>query len=75
VTVTGRVVRAPFGFGAFVLEADDGARYALAGGAPELLEDGRRAAVRGELASDLAGVGMTGDPVLRVEGYTLLDDQ
>lgn len=72
-TLSGRVTKAPFGFGAFVFEADDGSRYALAGGDAALLTDGVRATVTGELATDLAGVGMTGDPVLRVESFTLAE--
>lgn len=68
----GRVVRAPFGFDLFLLEADDGRRFALAGGDDELRVDGRRVAVRGELVEDAVGIGMTGDPVLRVVEHRVL---
>lgn len=68
----GRVVRAPFGFDVFLLETDDGRRFALAGGAEELLVEGRRVAVRGELVEDAVGIGMSGDPVLRVRGHRVL---
>ncbi len=70
--VTGKVVQAPFGPGVYLLETDDGRRFALQGGDDALLTEGVAATVEGEVADDAVGIGMTGDPVLRVRGYELI---
>lgn len=72
-TFKGKIVEEPFGPGAFVLEADDGSRYALQGGDDGLLRAGQRVSVEGQVdGGGAVGIGMTGDPVLRVDSYTVL---
>ena len=66
----GKLVRADMGGGGWVLEADDGKRYQLAGDVPKELA-GRRVEVRGKTAESF-GFLMTGDPTLEVERITAL---
>ena len=66
----GKLVRADLGGGGWVLEADDGKRYQLAGNVPKEL-DGRRVEVRGKSVESF-GFLMTGDPTLEVERITAL---
>ena len=66
----GKLVRADLGGGGWILEADDGKRYQLAGDVPKGL-DGRRVEVRGK-AVESHGFLMTGDPTLEVEKITAL---
>lgn len=67
--VEGTVVSAPFGPGAWLLETEDGARYALLSQDEALLREGQRVIVAGALRDDAVGFGMTGDPVLAVERW------
>ena len=66
----GKLVRSDLGGGGWVLEADDGKRYQLAGDVPKGL-DGRRVEVRGKSVESF-GFLMTGDPTLEVERITAL---
>ena len=66
----GKLVKADLGGGGWVLEADDGKRYQLAGDVPKELA-GRRVEVRGK-ATESFGFLMTGDPTLEVERITAL---
>ena len=66
----GKLVRADLGGGAWVLEADDGKRYQLAGDVPKELA-GRRVEVKGK-PTESFGFVMTGDPTLEVERITAL---
>ncbi len=66
----GKLVRVDLGGGGWVLEADDGKRYQLAGNVPKEL-DGRRVEVRGKSVESF-GFLMTGDPTLEVERITAL---
>jgi len=68
--VKGKLVRSDLGGGGWVLEADDGKRYQLAGDVPKGL-DGRRVEVRGKSVESF-GFLMTGDPTLEVERITAL---
>jgi hypothetical protein len=68
--VKGKLVRADLGGGAWVLEADDGKRYQLAGNVPKELA-GRRVDVRGK-AVESFGFLISGDPTLEVEKITAL---
>jgi hypothetical protein len=68
--VKGKLVKADLGGGGWVLEADDGKRYQLAGDVPKELA-GRRVEVRGKPAESF-GFLMTGDPTLEVERITAL---
>lgn len=65
-TVTGRVVRQDLGPGVWVLEGQDGRRWALQGGDPRSHE-GRVVTVTGRVKDDAVGVGMVGAPVLAVQ--------
>ena len=69
----GTVVEEPLGPGVFVLEAADGSRYALKSNDDALLRAGQRVAVKGRVATDAMGIGMTGAPVFEVESYRRLD--
>jgi|APSaa5957512535_1039671.scaffolds.fasta_scaffold289900_1 hypothetical protein len=72
-TVQGKVVRENLGPGVFLLEADDGQRYALKGGDDGLLKDGLRVAIDGVVdGGGGVGIGMTGNPVLAVKEYRVL---
>ena len=66
----GKLVKADLGGGGWVLEADDGKRYQLAGDVPKELA-ARRVEVRGKQAESF-GFLMTGDPTLEVERITAL---
>jgi hypothetical protein len=68
--VKGTLVKADLGAGAWILEADDGKRYQLAGNVPKDLA-GRRVDVRGKEV-EAFGFAMTGDPTLEVEKITAL---
>ena len=69
--VQGLVLRLELGAGVWVLETQQGERFALKGGDADLLRPGQEATVEGSLEADLLGVGMSGAPVLRVSSYTL----
>ena len=66
----GKLVRADLGAGGWILEADDGKRYQLAGEVPKELA-GRRVEVRGK-SIESYGFVMTDDPTLEVEKITPL---
>ncbi|HWM88042.1 MAG TPA: DUF5818 domain-containing protein [Kofleriaceae bacterium] len=54
--------------GFWELEADDGERYQLRGGAPALLKEGQRVQIEGAIDEDAMGIGMTG-PTLDVKSW------
>jgi hypothetical protein len=70
VKVAGTIVRRDLGPGVFQLEAKDGKRYGLHGGPAEMRRDGLKVVVEGEVVTNTAGIGMTGDPVLQVASFT-----
>jgi hypothetical protein len=74
VQVTGRVVREEFGPGHYLLETEDGRRFALEGGDDALFVEGLQVSVHGSFRDDLLGVGMTAERVLSVEGYQVQRD-
>ncbi len=70
VTVSGTVKRSGLAGGFWSLESDAGTTYQLDGGGRDLLRDGQRARVTGQILSDAAGIGMAGD-ILRVQSYEI----
>ena len=67
-TLTGRVVYRDLEGGVWVLEADDGTSYQLAGGDRKIKKDGQRIEVQGEVARDVLTAAMVG-PVFQVSTY------
>lgn len=65
----GKVVREEFGPGHYLLETEDGRRFALHGGDEGLFVEGLEVEVEGDFRDDLLGVGMTAERVLSVERY------
>jgi len=57
--------------GVWVLAAEDGRTYQLAGGRSSLLRDGQRAEIEGDVDEAAVSVAMVG-PVLRVRSYKLV---
>jgi hypothetical protein len=68
--VKGKIVKADLGGGAWILEADDGKRYQLAGKVPKDLA-GRRVDVDGKEV-EAFGFAMTGDPTIEINKITPL---
>ncbi len=66
----GKVVKQPVGVEVYILEADDGVRYAIKGGDAALRQDGIQVSVEGEV-QQAVGIGMTGDPVLAITSYSI----
>jgi len=66
--VTGRVVFRDLGAGAWTLESEDGRTYQLLGAGGDLLREGARVVVEGELDAGAATAAMVG-PVLRVRRW------
>lgn len=73
VKVTGRVVFRDLETGVWVLEADDGEVFALAGGDRKLKRDGKRVEAEGEVDRDTLTAAMVG-PLLRVTRYRFLEE-
>lgn len=67
--VTGTIKREDLGPGVFLLVGDDGKTYALDGGDDKLRKAGQKVVVEGEIAKDAVGIGMTGNPTLRVKSW------
>lgn len=67
-TLKGRVVFRDIEFGVWVLEAEDGTTYQLAGGDRGLKKDGRAIEVTGRVDRASASAAMVG-PLLHVESY------
>lgn len=63
--VRGRITFRDLGAGAWTLEADDGRRYQLLGAEGELLREGARVMVEGDVEAGAVTTAMVG-PVLRV---------
>lgn len=57
--------------GVWVLAAEDGRTYQVAGGRSSLLKEGQRVEIDGDVDAGAMGVAMVG-PVLRVRGYKVL---
>ncbi|MBM7115919.1 DUF5818 domain-containing protein [[Archangium] primigenium] len=70
-TLSGRVVYRDLEGGVWVLEADDGQTYQLAGGDRKIKKDGQRVQVEGEVARDTMTFAMMG-PVFTVASYRFL---
>lgn len=68
--IQGKVVRSPLEGGHWMFESNQGKKYQLHGGGEDLLQDGQRATIEGEVDEGAFGIGMTG-PVLKVEFYEL----
>lgn len=69
--LTGRVVYRDIETGVWVLEADDGRTYQLAGGDRKIKKDGQRIEAQGEVARDVLTAAMVG-PVFNVSSYRFL---
>jgi len=69
----GKVVREEFGPGHFLLETEDGRRFALHGGDEGLFVEGLEVEVEGDFRDDLLGVGMTAERVPPVARYQRAD--
>jgi hypothetical protein len=67
--VEGHVEKDDLGPGGWTLVADDGRRFALQATDAARLVDGQRVVVEGKVQQDAVGIGMTGDPALRVERW------
>lgn len=72
-TVRGRIERRDIGMGVILLHADDGRSFLLVGDAPAL-QPGSTVEVDGELLDDAPNLGMTGQPVLRVQAARPVGD-
>lgn len=72
-TIEGRVEKDDLGPGAWTLVTDDGRRFALQARDADRLQDGQRVVVEGKVQADAVGIGMTGDPALRVDRWTPRD--
>ncbi|SEU20371.1 MULTISPECIES: DUF5818 domain-containing protein [Stigmatella] len=66
--LTGRVVYRDLEGGVWVLEADDGRTYQLAGGDRKIKKDGQLIEVEGQVDHDVMTIGMSG-PVFNVSTY------
>ncbi len=69
--LTGKVVYRDVEMGVWVLEADDGRTYQLAGGDRKLKKDGHRVEVQGEVDEEVMTAAMVG-PVLNVGSYRFI---
>jgi hypothetical protein len=67
----GRVVRTDLEGGAFTFVTEKGVTYQLSGGGADLLVDGVRAEIDGQVAAGTVGIAMMGE-VLKVKSYKLL---
>ncbi|MBZ4409630.1 DUF5818 domain-containing protein [Myxococcus sp. MISCRS1] len=67
-TLTGRVVFRDIETGVWVLEADDGTTYQLAGGDRHIKKDGHRIEAEGRVDKDVLTAAMVG-PVFHVSSY------
>jgi cob(I)alamin adenosyltransferase len=69
--LTGRVVYRDLEGGVWVLEADDGRTYQLAGGDRKIKKDGQRVEIEGHVDEDVMTIHMAG-PVFKVASYRFL---
>ncbi len=69
--LTGSIGFRDIEFGVWVLQADDGRLYELAGGDRGLKQEGRRVELEGRVEQGMASAAMVG-PIFRVERYTWL---
>lgn len=68
--VQGTVVRSDLEGGLWLFRSNQGEQFQLQGGGDDLLKDGQRATIEGEVDSAGFGIGMAGS-ILKVEFYTL----
>lgn len=68
----GKVSRTDIEGGGWTFVTDQGVVYTLKGGGADLLVDGARAEITGQIAADQAGIAMMGE-ILEVKSYRLLD--
>ena len=66
----GKVVRSPLEGGHWTFVSVQGDTYQLSGGGDDLLVDGQRATLEGEVEEAGFGIGMTG-PIFKVHFYDL----
>lgn len=64
----GRITFRDIETGVWVLEADDGRTYELAGGDRKIKKDGKRVEIDGDVDSGSASIAMVG-PLLHVKSY------
>jgi hypothetical protein len=69
--LTGQVGFRDIDFGVWVLQADDGAVYEIAGADRHIKQDGKRVEVEGTLDERAVSAAMVG-PILRVKSYRFL---
>ncbi|MHB2019029.1 MAG: DUF5818 domain-containing protein [Candidatus Xenobia bacterium] len=69
-TLRGTVKHVPLEGGLWILESEDGRKYQLLGGGPDLMVNGAAATVQGRLAKDQMGFGMA-YPLFEVRTYSI----
>ena len=62
----GKIRKEDLSGGVFVIDADDGETYQLAGGDASLRKAGQTVELEGDVDDGAVGIGMTGDPTFRV---------
>lgn len=67
--IKGTIRKDDLGPGVFVIEADDGSRYVLDSSDAKLRKEGQKVEVDGTVDEAAMGIGMTGDPTLRVKSW------
>lgn len=73
ITIKGQIERKDFGPGAWALVTDDGESYEIYEGAPaDLLKDGQKVKVKGQVRDDVMTMAMIG-PVLEVKSFEAID--
>ncbi|NEQ26305.1 MAG: hypothetical protein F6K28_46170 [Microcoleus sp. SIO2G3] len=71
ITVSGTMKKSNLGAGTLALNADDGQTYEVMHDAPkELLKDGQKVKVKGQIRNDVMSVAMIG-PILEVESFEM----
>lgn len=69
ITVSGTMKKSNLGAGTWALNSDDGQTYEVMHDAPqELLKDGQKVQVKGQIRNDVMSVAMIG-PILEVESF------
>lgn len=72
INVTGTIERRDIGTGAWALVADDGTTYEIPRGtAKELLKDGQKVKIAGQVKEDLMSLAAIG-PVLEVKSFEIV---
>ncbi len=68
----GTVQKSDLEGGCWLLRSDQGVIYQLKGGGADLLQDGQRVEVEGDIATSTMGIAMVGD-ILEVSSFRVLD--